>query len=184
MLSDLGGGVRLALTSVRDDLRAAPYRFLVNSVAGSVLVPRVLRAAIYRLFRIDVRTANIYPGCTFIRGPISIGRNTFVNRQCVFEGGGTLRIGEDCQIAMRATFLTTTHPWIEGGFGRKPERLDTTVGDRCWIGAGAIITPGVTIGDDCVVGAGSVVTRDCDAGWIYAGVPTRAIRKTGLRETA
>jgi acetyltransferase-like isoleucine patch superfamily enzyme len=49
------------------------------------------------------------------------------------------------------------------------------IGSRCFIGARAIIMPGVTIGDRCVVGAGSVVLRDVTSGTVVAGVPARVI---------
>lgn len=50
------------------------------------------------------------------------------------------------------------------------------VGNDVWIGAGAIILPGVTIGDESVVGAGSVVTKDVPAHTIVAGNPARVIK--------
>ncbi|WP_249354641.1 DapH/DapD/GlmU-related protein [Rhodococcus sp. USK13] len=50
------------------------------------------------------------------------------------------------------------------------------VGDGCWIGAGAIILPGVTVGEGCVVGAGAVVTRDCSPNGLYVGSPARRVR--------
>jgi maltose O-acetyltransferase len=46
-----------------------------------------------------------------------------------------------------------------------------------WVGAGALILPGVTIGDGAVIGAGSVVTRDVPAGVFAAGNPCRVIRE-------
>ncbi|MFQ4147857.1 DapH/DapD/GlmU-related protein [Arthrobacter sp. LAPM80] len=52
------------------------------------------------------------------------------------------------------------------------------IGDGCWIGALAIILPGVTIGSGCVIAAGAAVAAGCEADGVYAGVPTR--RKHGL----
>jgi maltose O-acetyltransferase len=51
-----------------------------------------------------------------------------------------------------------------------------TIGDRVWLGVGAIVLPGVTIADDVVVGAGAVVTRDCPVPGLYAGVPAVRVR--------
>lgn len=48
----------------------------------------------------------------------------------------------------------------------------------CYIGAGAMILPGITIGEDSVVAAGSVVTRDVADGTVVAGVPARPLRTT------
>ena len=54
--------------------------------------------------------------------------------------------------------------------------LNTTVGERCFIGINAIILPGVTIGDEVIVGAGSVVTKDVPSNCIVAGNPAKVIR--------
>ena len=51
------------------------------------------------------------------------------------------------------------------------------IGRNCWIGAGAIILPGVTIGDNTVIGAGSVVTKDIPDCSIAVGNPCRVIRQ-------
>jgi maltose O-acetyltransferase len=176
-----GGGVRsrlgLLAASVAIDLRAAPWRVWVNSIGGHPALPRVLRWFVYRTGGLDVRTANVYPGCVWVARDTVIGADTFVNRGCLFEGAGPLRIGAGCQVAMEAMFLTSTHPWeADGTFSRRPRNLATTVGDRCWIGARAVILPGVTVGDGCVIGAGAVVTSDCRPRSLYAGVPARFVR--------
>lgn len=54
-----------------------------------------------------------------------------------------------------------------------------SVGDNVFIGAGAIILPGVSIANGSVVGAGSVVTKDVPARSVVAGVPARLISDTG-----
>jgi maltose O-acetyltransferase len=171
------GRLRLVVRSLQADLRAAPFRMWVNSIGGHPALPRVARWLVYRIGGLDVRTANVYPGCTFVARNTTIGADTFVNRGCLFEGAGPLRIGADCQIAMEAMFLTSTHPWEEDGrFARRPRNVPTTVGDRCWIGARALVLPGVTVGDGCVIAAGAVVTSDCEPHSLYAGVPARRIR--------
>lgn len=53
------------------------------------------------------------------------------------------------------------------------------IGKNCWIGAGAVILPGVTIGDNTVVGAGSVVTKDLPSGVVAVGNPCRVLREIG-----
>lgn len=50
------------------------------------------------------------------------------------------------------------------------------IGRNCWIGAGAVIMPGVTIGDNSVIGAGSVVTKDIPANVVAYGNPCRVAR--------
>jgi acetyltransferase-like isoleucine patch superfamily enzyme len=53
---------------------------------------------------------------------------------------------------------------------------DTFVGRNCFIGAHAIVLPGVRIGDGCIVGAGAVVTGDVPDGCIVAGNPAQILR--------
>lgn len=52
------------------------------------------------------------------------------------------------------------------------------IGDRVFIGAGAIVLPGVTIGNDVIIGAGSVVTKDIPEGKVFAGNPAKEICET------
>jgi maltose O-acetyltransferase len=58
-----------------------------------------------------------------------------------------------------------------------------SIGDRTYVGAGAIILPGVTIGADCVIGAGAIVTRDVPEGSVAVGNPARVVGSAAeLRE--
>jgi len=52
---------------------------------------------------------------------------------------------------------------------------DVRIGDNCFIGAHAIILPGVTIGNSCIVAAASVVARDVPDGSLVAGNPARVV---------
>jgi len=54
---------------------------------------------------------------------------------------------------------------------------DVYIGDNCFIGAHAIVLPGVRIGDGCVVAAASVVARDVPAGSLVAGNPARLVER-------
>jgi acetyltransferase-like isoleucine patch superfamily enzyme len=87
-------------------------------------------------------------------------------------------IGDDVTISHGVGFITHDgglravrhrHP---GAFYYAP----VTVGDRVFIGANAILLPGVTIGHGAVVGAGAVVTADVPADTVVAGVPARRLR--------
>ena len=115
--------------------------------------------------------------------PITIGARTFVNYDCVMLDVAPITIGSACQIASRVQLLTATHP-----VDPAPRRLGweyaepITLGDNVWLGAGAIVCPGVTIGDDTVVGAGAVVTRDLPARVVAFGAPAKVHRSIGARD--
>jgi len=79
-----------------------------------------------------------------------------------------VHIGEWTLVSFDAAILT--HDFV----GER--MLDTYVGSYCFIGARAIILPGVRIGDHCVIGAGAVVTSDIPSHSMAVGVPARVIR--------
>lgn len=56
-------------------------------------------------------------------------------------------------------------------------KMNTIIGDRCFIGVRAIILPGIKIGNEVIVGAGSVVTKDVPSNCIVAGNPAKIIRE-------
>lgn len=105
---------------------------------------------------------------------IRIGRNSFVNYDCVFLDCNRITIGDFVQIGPAVQIYTAQHPTDpetrRSGF---EYALPVTIGDNVWIGGGAIVCPGVTIGANTVVGAGSVVVRDLPANVIAVGNPCR-----------
>jgi maltose O-acetyltransferase len=108
---------------------------------------------------------------------ISLGRDVFLNCNCVILDVVKVSIGDMTQIGPHVQILTADHP-------RDPEqrarRLEfgrpISIGANVWIGGGAIILPGVRIGDHALIGAGSVVTRDVPAHGIAVGNPARLRR--------
>ena len=116
-----------------------------------------------------------------------IGDRTFVNVNCVFLDSAEIRIGADVLLAPAVQLLTATHPLkaservpsAEERGSRSPYctyARPITIGDRVWLGAGAIVMPGVTIGDDVTIGAGSLVTTDIPSGSLAFGHPCRVQR--------
>ena len=105
---------------------------------------------------------------------IHLGPGVFMNFNCVVLDVCQVSIGAGTQIGPGVQILTADHP-------REPELRaqmleygrPVVIGANVWIGAGALILPGVTIGDDALVGAGSVVTRDVPAGATVFGNPAR-----------
>ena len=109
---------------------------------------------------------------------IHLEDGVFLNFGCIVLDVVSVRICAGTQIGPGVQILTADHPrnpairakMLE--FGRP-----VVIGRNVWIGAGALILPGVTIGDDAIVGAGSVVTRDVAAGTTVVGIPARVATK-------
>ncbi len=80
-----------------------------------------------------------------------------------------IHIGDESYVASGA--LVFSHDFA------RSIRTNTYIGKRCFIGANAIIMPGLKIGNQCIVGAGAVVTKDVPDNCIVAGNPARVIKE-------
>ena len=104
-----------------------------------------------------------------------IGRNVFINFDCVFLDLGGITIEDNVLIAPKVSLLSEGHPI-------SPNERQSLVPGRihikknAWIGAGATILPGVTVGENAVVSAGAVVSKDVPANTIVGGVPAKIIK--------
>ncbi len=91
------------------------------------------------------------------------------------RANGGLRIGNRVLIAAHVTITTREHP-VELPRWSVTRDAPITIEDDVWIGAGAVVLPGVTIGRGAVVAAGAVVTVSVDPYTVVGGVPARAIK--------
>ena len=94
---------------------------------------------------------------------------------------GPVSIGSHVNLAQGITVTALNHNFAaphrridEQGISTKP----VVIGDDVWIGANAVILPGVTIGRHAVVAAGAVVTKDVPDYCVVAGVPARIIKNS------
>lgn len=112
-----------------------------------------------------------------------VGSNFYANFNLTVVDDADIFIGDSVMIAPNVVIATGAHPVC-------PElreqvyqyNLPVHIGSRVWIGAGAVILPGVTIGDDSVIGAGSVVTKDIPSGVVAVGNPCRVLREISERD--
>ena len=125
-----------------------------------------------------------------------VGRNVRIYSSAMFTGVGGLVIGDDVHIgpavllatACPATIKVGSHVDIGPGvvitsgtheidvvglhIGGRGEARSVTVGDGCWVGARAVILPGVELSKSTLVAAGSVVSKSVAASHcLVAGVP-------------
>ena len=116
-----------------------------------------------------------------------IGKNVFANFNLTIQDDAEVTIGDHCNFGPNVTIVTPVHPMLASE-RREMLSADGTkkhlcyarpvhIGSDCWFGASVTVCPGVTIGDRCVIGAGSVVTRDIPSDSFAAGVPCQVIRK-------
>ena len=122
--------------------------------------------------------AFIQNGCAFRGFGTQIGDGSYVNTGVHFDDTAPVRLGKHVFVGPGAMFLTATHEvgTIDQRAGTSAH-IPVAVEDGSWVGARAIILPGVTVGAGCVIGAGSVVTKDCEPNGLYLGVPARRVRE-------
>jgi acetyltransferase-like isoleucine patch superfamily enzyme len=116
-------------------------------------------------------------------GRIRIGGGSFLNLGVMVAACGLVEIGEHCMLANGCFVTDADHrfedpvipvPW-QGFTTRGPTRIGANV----WLGANVVVTSGVTIGERCVVGANAVVTRDLPARCVAVGAPAHVVRSLG-----
>jgi maltose O-acetyltransferase len=108
---------------------------------------------------------------------ITIGRNCHINEGVFMHGEGRIIIGDDVALSARCMLLDTSYELDTFAEVRPRPHVNKTIiiEDGAWIGARAVVLPGVTVGKMAIVGAGSIVTRDVPPYTIVAGNPAREI---------
>jgi acetyltransferase-like isoleucine patch superfamily enzyme len=110
---------------------------------------------------------------------ISFGEKLGINSGTYINGIGGISFGNHVLIGSNVTISSGMHP-IEGRvpaiFERKTVPKEIIIGDDVWIGAGAVIMPGVRLATGTVVGANAVVTKDTEPYSVVVGVPAVLLR--------
>lgn len=122
----------------------------------------------------------------FIEPPMHLayGKNVFIgdyfyaNFNMTIVDDIEVTIGDHVMFGPNVTLSVTGHP-VHPDMRENGRQFSKPIhiGNHVWIGAGAIILPGITIGDNSVIGAGSVVTKDVPADVVAVGNPCRVLRE-------
>lgn len=111
---------------------------------------------------------------------VHFGNHVYANFNLTLVDDGEIHVGDRVMFGPNVTISTAGHPILPELRERAAQfNLPVRIGSNVWIGAGALIMPGVSIGDDTVIGAGSVVTRDIPSGVVAIGAPCRVVREIG-----
>ncbi len=114
---------------------------------------------------------------------VHFGSDIYANFNLTLLDDTHIYIGDKTMIGPNVTIATAGHP-IDGELRATPLQFNMPVhiGKNCWIGAGAVILPGISVGDNTVIGAGSIVTKDIPSGVVAVGNPCRVLREIGERD--
>lgn len=111
---------------------------------------------------------------------VHFGKNVYANFNLTMVDDTHIYVGDYTMFGPNVTVATAGHPILPKLREQAYQyNMPVHIGKNCWIGAGAIILPGITIGDNVVVGAGSVVTKDLPSNVVAVGNPCRVLRQVG-----
>lgn len=133
----------------------------------------------YRQFRLgDYSVVESFSCINNAVGDVVIGDHTRIGLHNTVIGPVT--IGSHVNLAQGITITALNHNFSDTQKRIDEQGVNTTpvnIGNDIWIGANAVVLPGVTIGDHSVVAAGAVVTKDVPSHSLVAGVPAKIIRQ-------
>ena len=137
------------------------------------------RAACKRIFRVAGQRINVEQGANFYTGwEIELGDDSSLGVHCMVPYD--LKVGKDVMMGPEVIIVGENHRFdridvpmrLQGYTKFPPVRIE----DDVWIGARAIILPGVNIGRGAIIAAGAIVTKNVPSYAICAGNPARVIK--------
>jgi maltose O-acetyltransferase len=146
------------------------------------LMPPFIRNLGFRLMLNSCGKNVFFDYNIYIKYPwlVEAGNDVAINRGVQFfpayHGGYHIRLGNDVYLAPNVCFFASGHD-VNDLTRLKGNNI--VINDHVWIGANAIVLPGITIGENSVVGAGSVVTKSIPPNSVAVGNPARVIRTKG-----
>lgn len=150
----------LKVTELTSRLNVLPFddeagkAALLEDILGRPLPPRV----------------TIYPPFYTDHGlRLDLAERVFINQGCTFLDFAGIRLAEGVMVGPKATFITMGHPVHPDERRQFLTGAPINVAENVWIGAGAMILPGVSIGRDAVIAAGTIVADDVPAASLVAG---------------
>lgn len=158
------------------------YRWLVVFMTEYILndiLPHIpcwsLRRSFMKRVKMKIDKGSFIMKHVYIMTPqkMSIGEHSHINRGCVLDARGGLRIGANVSISHNVNIMTGSHDYNSTPFRGK--FLPVEICDYVWIGTNATILQNVKIGEGAVICAGAVVTKDVPPYSIMGGVPAKKI---------
>ena len=168
--------------------RAQNHRRFVQMFFGAKVFSlpglwRLRRAAYTRLFKAGSNLSlghNVFIYRTHgLQGSVSIGSSVLMADYATVDYSGKVVIEDHVTISEGALVYSHDHDFYALSQRKSNSAIprETTIQKGAWIGARAIILPGVTIGNNAVVGAGSIVTHDVKPFTVVAGNPAKLIHE-------
>ena len=156
--------------------------FLGAPILRSLLLPfSDLRVRLLRLFGAKIgRGVVIKPGVR-VKYPwlLDVGSNSWIGEDCWIDNLAEVVIGSNACLSQGSYLCTGNHDWSDPSFSLIVKRIE--IKDGAWVGARAMVCPGVTVEECSVVAAGSIVSRTIPRYEIHAGNPAVFAKRRVMR---
>ena len=114
---------------------------------------------------------------------VHFGKKIYANFNLTLVDDTHIYVGDYTMFGPNVTIATAGHPILPAlRIQAYQYNASVRIGKNCWIGAGAILVPGVAIGDNTVIGAGSIVTKDIPSDVVAVGNPCRVLRQINEKD--
>ncbi len=114
---------------------------------------------------------------------VFFGEAVYANFNLTMVDDANIYVGDKVMFGPNVVIATANHPILPELRAKGLQyNKEVRIGNNVWIGAGAVVVPGVTIGDNAVIGAGSIVVKDVPANCVAVGNPCRVIREVSERD--
>lgn len=168
---------------MREQLKRLDRLYDFNSTRPTEMEKR--KALLKQMF------AEIGDGCyieppfhaNFGGGHVHFGKNVYANFGLTLVDDTHIYVGDYTMFGPNVVVATAGHPILPELREKDYQyNMPVHIGKNCWIGAGAIIVPGITIGDNVVIGAGSIVTKDLPSNVVAVGNPCKVLREVNEKD--
>jgi len=156
---------------------------LVQALFVSSWIPGARhRRILLRLFGAKLgKDLNIKPGVK-IKMPwrLEVGDYSWIGEKVWIDNLAPVVIGKHCCLSQEVYLCTGSHDWQASRFDLITAPI--TICDNAWVGAKAVVGPGVTVGEGAVLALGSVATMDLKPWWVYQGNPAMPLKERKIRK--
>ena len=153
--------------------------YVVNAVVfHSWLLPwSWAKRGLLRLFGARVGAGVVIKPRVNIKYPwfLQVGDHVWIGEDAWIDNLAPVTLESNVCVSQGAYLLTGNHDYRDAAFGLKAEPVHVEAG--AWVGACAIVCPGVRVGREAVLTAGSVLASDATPGGVYQGNPARRVRE-------
>lgn len=158
---------------IRSFVKGAAF-YVANHMIASLPSFRARHWYYRHILRYSIgKDSSIHMGVFVTGANITMGDNVVINRGVYLDGRIGIKIKNNVSISPDVYIVSMEHDPNDPKF--QTRGAEVVIEDHVWVGARAMILPGIHIGEGAVIGAGAVVAADVDAYQIVAGVPARKI---------